>query len=512
MPSQPAWAQPRTVAILIAAYLLIHLGVRLWMGSTLGIDDAEQALFAQHWLLNYRFRAPPLFTWMLVVVSEFLGPGVLAISLIRYALLALLAASTYLTARRLIRDERLAALATFSFVLIYVFGFYSHNDLTHTTVLATFIAASWYVFVRLCETPSLRWYLALGVCFGLGTLGKWNFAVFALALPLACLLRRDYRGLLLTWKVVPAALVAAVLVLPSALWALHVGPSAGDNIGTLLGAHHNRGFLASLLIGTLDLARAVLVYPQPFLVLFLVIFGSAVWRGLRTMSEPAAPPVPDSSFVGLTIVIAIALHCVLVPLARATDFDERLMQPALFILPIFLFMLVERGGEVSPMAVSRYGGIVAAVAAIALIARVGIYIAGADACRGACRAMVPFKAVAAQLKASGFRGRGTIVASDFHIGGNLRVQFPEARIMQVGYPARVWPRLKGQGQCLAVWPNVDPGKRAQGLVEGYLVRELAVPAGALHRAGMVSAPMLNSFRRTYGLSFVLYDAPEGNCR
>ena len=48
MPLQPAWAQPRNVALLIAGYLLVHMAVRLWMGPTLGLDDAEQALFAQH--------------------------------------------------------------------------------------------------------------------------------------------------------------------------------------------------------------------------------------------------------------------------------------------------------------------------------------------------------------------------------------------------------------------------------------------------------------------------------
>ena len=85
MPLQPAWAQPRNVALLIAGYLLVHMGVRLWMGPTLGLDDAEQALFAQQWLLNYRFRAPPLFTWVLVAAGDVIGTGVLAISLIRYA-------------------------------------------------------------------------------------------------------------------------------------------------------------------------------------------------------------------------------------------------------------------------------------------------------------------------------------------------------------------------------------------------------------------------------------------
>jgi 4-amino-4-deoxy-L-arabinose transferase-like glycosyltransferase len=513
MPSEPAWAQPRNVGVIIGAYLIVHFAVRLWMGPTLGLDDAEQALFAQHWLLNYRFRAPPLFTWVLTGASSVTNPGVLVISIMRYALLAMFAAFTYLTARRLIRDPRLAALATFSYTAIYVFGYYSHHDLTHTTVLSTFLAAAWYVFVRLAERPTLGWYLALGLSFGLGMLGKWNFVIFAVALTLTCLAHPAYRQLVLTWKIVPAALIAAAIVVPSALWALHVGPAPGDSLGTLLGRDEQRFFYA-LMRGTLDLAKAVLLYPQPFLVMFLLAFGAAAWRGWKMQGGAmrAAGPVPDTRFVGLTIAIAVGLHWLLVPLARATSFDERLMQPALLILPIYLFMLVERGGA-EPRAIRRYAIALTALAAIALGVRIGIHAAGADHCRGACRAFAPFGELAADLRKAGFAGTGTIVVPDFHIGGNLRVQFPHARIVEIGYPARAWPKPSGQGQCLAVWlGSGEASQRMRGQIDGYLARELRVPANAARQEGMVAAPMLGSATRMYRLAYALYDAPQGDCR
>jgi 4-amino-4-deoxy-L-arabinose transferase-like glycosyltransferase len=513
MPLQPAWAKPRNVALLIAGYLLVHMGVRLWMGSTLGLDDAEQALFAQHWLLNYRFRAPPLFTWILVAAGDLIGTGMLAISLIRYALLAILFGFIYLTARRLIRDERLAALATYSFTAVYVFGYYSHHDLTHTTALSAFLAAGWYVFVRLCETPTTGWYLALGLCFGLGMLGKWNFIMFALALPLACLLYPAYRGLVLNWRIVLAALVTAAVVLPSVLWALHVGPASGDHVGGLLG-RDDGSFLRVLVAGTLELARAVLVYPQPFLVIFLLAFGREAWSGLwaQGAAAPTREPVPDSRLVGLTIAIAIALHWLLVPLARATDFDERLLQPALLILPVYLFMLVERSG-MPPRAIRAYGAAIAGVVAVVLVARVGIHAAGADYCRGNCRALVPFPELAAGLRSAGFKGGGTIVVSDFHIGGNLRVQFPDARIMQIGYPSRVWPKPSGTGQCLAVWTgSAGAGERARRQVDAYLAKEFGISTIAPRREGTAAAAMHGSMTRSYQLSYALYEAPQGECR
>src|SRR5258705_13207055 len=101
MVAQPTWARPRHVALLILAYLLIHFGLRLWIGPTLGLDDAEQALFAQQWLPNYRFRAPPLFTWALVAANSFAAPNALLISLLRYLLLGMIAGFPYLTARAL---------------------------------------------------------------------------------------------------------------------------------------------------------------------------------------------------------------------------------------------------------------------------------------------------------------------------------------------------------------------------------------------------------------------------
>jgi 4-amino-4-deoxy-L-arabinose transferase-like glycosyltransferase len=516
MPAQPAWVSPRNVALLIAAYLLAHLGVRLWIGPALGMDDAEQALFAQHWLLSYRMRAPPLFTWALVALGQVIGVGMVAISLLRYLLLAMVAGFVYLTARRLIRDPRLAALATYSFAAIYVFGYYSHHDLTHTTVLAAFLAASWYVFVRLCETPTLRWYLALGLCFGLGILGKWNFVMFAVALPLACLVRPAYRGLVLTWKIVPAGLVMAAVALPSALWALGIGPSDGDDIGGVLGGRG--GSLAlGLAKGTASLAAAVLAYPQPFLVIFLAVFGAAAWHGFRTPSAAAAPlqPIPNAALIGTAIVTAIALHWLLVPVAHATHFQERLLQPALLILPVYLFMLVERGTAPAgppPRAVRSFGWAIAAVAGASLLARVGIHAAGPDNCRGGCRELIPIADIAAGLRQAGFGGKGTVVVTNEHLAGNLRVQFPDARIMTSDYGPRVWPKPGGMGQCLAVWrrSNGAPeAARAEALA--YLARELGVRSDATPREGALAVPYAGS-RRTYHVFYALYDAPQGDCR
>ena len=234
--AQPLWSSPAFVAGAILVYLAAHFAARLAMAPTLGIDDAEQTLFAQHFVWGYRFRQPPLFTWMLLPAFSVFGVNIVAVSVLRYLLLGLGYGFMYLTARRVIADPACAALAVFSYALIYVFAYYAHHDLTHTTALATAIAATFYVFTRLADRPSLGHYLLFGLCIGVGTLTKWNFLMLAVGLPLTCLVLPRYRRLVLTWKALPAMAMAGLAVLPGALWMLtHVDSFGG------LGDRHHRG-------------------------------------------------------------------------------------------------------------------------------------------------------------------------------------------------------------------------------------------------------------------------------
>ena len=50
------------------------------------------------------------------------------------------------------------------------------------------------------------------------------------------------------------------------------------------------------------------------------------------------------------------------------------------------------------------------------------------------------------------------MADGFHIGGNMRVEFPAARVIDAAYPPATWPRRAGDGDCLLLWQvRDDPG-------------------------------------------------------
>jgi hypothetical protein len=315
---------------------------------------------------------------------------------------------------------------------------------------------------------------------------------------------------------VPAALLSAAIVLPSALWALQIGPAPGDGMDSVLGGRSG-GLLWVLAKGTASLVVATLAYPQPFLVIFLVVFGAIAWRGLRAPAPAASAiePVPNATLLATVMGVAIALHWLLVPLARASEFQERLLQPALIILPVYLFMLVERGirpGDAPARLIRNYALTLAMVAGVALAARIGIHGAGADYCRTACRDLLPAADIAAGLRKAGFNGKGTVVVRDVHLGGNLRAHFPQARFMATGFPPKVWPRPAGSGQCLALWNNYKgQGALHRAEIRAYLAGELGAPAEVKGREGTVTARYAGS-QRTYSVLYELYDAPQGDCR
>ena len=217
------------------------------------------------------------------------GPNLLALSLVRYLLLGLTFFCMYGVARRWIADPRLAALAVLSYAAIYMFGYYAHHDLTHTTALAAAIASSFYAFARLVERPTASRYLMLGVCFGLGILAKWNFVMLALGLPLTCLLHRRFRPLVLDPRVLLALAAMALVVAPARSGCSASSRASAARRPRCSVERPGRGFPSTLAAGTAALARATLAYPMPFLALFLLTLGGALWRA-RAAARSGRPP------------------------------------------------------------------------------------------------------------------------------------------------------------------------------------------------------------------------------
>jgi hypothetical protein len=248
--------------------------------------------------------------------------------------------------------------------------------------------------------------------------------------------------------------------------------------------------------------------------LLIVILGFPLWRGLRTRTAAAAGfgGAPDAAFLGTSILIGLGITWLLVPLIGATVFRIRYLYPALFIVPIWCFVLVERGRP-SGRALRIFAAVLLllalAVPAERLLAD-WIY-EGPDDC-WPCKIRTPFQDIAAELRAAGYDGGGTILADSMSSGGNLRVQFPDARVITPPFPMESWPPAEGHGPCLIVWPT---GERITPLPAdqlAYFVDAVAGEPDRPHRDGVVAAPYFWSDESVYRMAYRLYPDSSGNCR
>ena len=489
-------AEPGIVAALIVGWLILHAILRLMIGPTLGMDDAEQALAAQSWSLGYRTEQPPLFTWLLLLLKPLFGVGYVPITVLRYTFLGLFCFSFWHAAKAWLGDNGRAAMATLSLPTFYTFGWYAQVDLTHSTVLATAAAILLWLAARILQRPRIMDYLLFGVALGLGMLGKWNLAMAGAALMLTGLILPEGRRAILHPGTVAAALVAFMIVLPNAWWLLnHKSFEAAGNAVLIRGQKSRTKSL-------LDLVVAALAFAQPWLILALIVF----FPGLRRR-RPLLKLSPAIRFLGTYTVVALALHALLVLPFGGVDFSERWMIVPLLPLPILLAALLDP----HDLPLARWVFVVAVAVLLALGLRAGMQLAGGDRCPGRCRIMAPFTAFARQLREVGF-ANGTVAVDDLHLGGNLRARFPLARVVDVDAPVGVFGPPTGQGQCLLAW-NADLfGHKPPEALIADAADKLEINPNAPAKRGEISALLSGASQKRQSIGYVLFDAANGLCR
>src|SRR5262249_47059900 len=151
---------------LVAAYGVAHFLLRVTLSPILTIDDSREAVLAQSLEWGYISRQPPLYNWLVWAAFRLLGPGVAGLPLVKDAVLGTAYLFVYLSARRVLRQPPLAALAALSLWLIVPINWVVHEALTHSLTALAAGAAMFYVFLRLEATGSTGTYVALGLTLG----------------------------------------------------------------------------------------------------------------------------------------------------------------------------------------------------------------------------------------------------------------------------------------------------------------------------------------------------------
>ena len=482
--AQPAGSlTTKRVFAAIILYCLAHYLIRLALSPVYSLDEAEQLLFAQSLDWGYRFRHPPLITWIYASAE---AAGVLSREVffaIKYSIMAAGFMAFHLAARRLLGDTSWAAAATASWATVYVIAWWPHVDLMHTVLLFSLLCASLHAGVLAATRGQWRDWLYFGATIGLGFLAKYVHAVFPLAFLLAAATLPTWRRRI-DWPKAGAALVfAAAIIAPYGVWMATYGYSLPELAGDVVTQTDagGAGGMPGPILGAASFGAASL----EFLLLFipLVVF---VWP--KVFSAQVRPPEDDDrrAMQGLlwrTTLIAVILTAAPIALAGATAFKSRWMHQALLAVPLLILARAQGLGP-GGLRLKVWGGICVALIVAILIARPAVWLLKPGSGEGKLREYQPFEAFAGGLVSAGFEG-GTVIARDYILAGNLAHFLPDgARVVDAGFPLHVFPEANGAGACVLVWRTEDDLAAASA----YARAQMGVdPDDTLSQGGVTSA-------------------------
>lgn len=488
----------RDVRHIIAAlgiYFLLQIVIRLLVSPELELDEAEQLLLTQQLSLGYGSQ-PPLYTWLLSGLFSIFGVNIFSLALLKNVLLFCTYLLMYRAGRGLGYNRATAVAAMLSLLFIPQIAWESQRDLTHSVLAVTLAAATIVCWVRLKQDQGIVSYLLVGLCWGAGLLGKYNYGIFLVGLLAASLTISDYRTVILRSRMLYALGVMLAVVAPHVIWAAtHVQQLMTSSGKFKLAAQNS--YIASVLKGSGSLIVAAVSFAGPL----LLIYGLIWYRRHRLRSAPLmASHAFQSPNLLLRSIGASFLICLLMVLFfKVTAFKDRWMQPILFFLPLALMSLMGQVFEECKARVVQIfaGGIaciiLAGMAARPLLAPVGGTLT---------RFNLPYGMLVAQIGPS-MQAVEMVVAHNVLVGGTIRLQYPQVRVTVPG-GSRLYHDASPK-RLLAVWQEELGDRPSDEQLKGFwsLVTAMAGDRPLIVPYETVRAPYHYLAGRTMSLSSAL---------
>ncbi|RXT29071.1 hypothetical protein B5P46_10120 [Rhizobium leguminosarum] len=427
------------IFVLLAAYFALQVGVRLATSHSLDLDEAEQA-FRSQWLAAGYGPQPPFYNWLQYTVFQFAGVSLTALSIVKNLLLFISYLLYGLTARLVLRDKALVAIATLGLLTIPQMAFEMQRDLTHT--VAVFFSASifFYGFIRSLKQPSLASYLIAGIGIGFGLLAKYNFAILPAAALIAALADARLRPRIFDWRLVLTAAVAFVITLPHLFWLKDNLDFATARTLEKMTASGDASYLTQVSMGVSSLALATISFAGLTVAVFAIVFGKSLRPALGSGSQWTRL----LERMMLVFVIGILL---LIVFGGAAGIKDRWLVPMLFILPLYFCLKIEAAGVETGKAFRRFMAVIAVIM-IGVPAALYGSVAAARFTGHYERLNRPYATMLETLRQQA--EPAAILAGDSLLAGNLRQDIPGVPVLSVDYPG-FNPDLTGRRPLLLVW-------------------------------------------------------------
>ncbi|NNU45887.1 hypothetical protein G9X68_01895 [Rhizobium sp. WYCCWR 11279] len=438
----------RWIFVLLAAYFALQVGVRLATSHSLDLDEAEQA-FRSQWLAAGYGPQPPFYNWLQYTVFQFAGVSLTALSIVKNLLLFISYLLYGLTARLVLRDKALVAIATLGLLTIPQMAFEMQRDLTHT--VAVFFSASifFYGFIRSLKQPSLASYLIAGIGIGFGLLAKYNFAILPAAALIAALADARLRQRIFDWRLVLTAAVALVITLPHLFWLKDNLDFATARTLEKMTASGDASYLTQVAMGVSSLALATISFAGLTVAVFALVFGKNLRPALGSGSE-------WTRLLERMMLVFLAGILLLIVFGGAAGIKDRWLVPMLFILPLYFCLKIEAAGVTTDRAFRRFIPILAVIM-ISVPAALYGSVATARFTGHYERLNRPYAGMLETLRRQA--EPAAILAGDSLLAGNLRQDIPSVPVLSVDYPG-FNPDLSGRRPLLLVWLLPKGGSEA----------------------------------------------------
>ncbi|MEN3291526.1 MAG: hypothetical protein V7642_779 [Burkholderiales bacterium] len=418
--------------VVLAAYFLLHVFVRVLLSGSLELDEAEQVFAFQQPRLGYGTQ-PPLYAWLQWLIFSVFGVNLFALAALKNLLLFATCLGMFHLARPMI-GVRGAMAVSASLLLLPAIGWESQIDRSHSVLLVCLACATLWCYFALLRHPLTTRYALFGLLVGMGMQSKYNFLIFIAGLATASLLTAEHRLILWNRRAWVAVAIALLCVLPHGFWLVnHLDEASKGTLHKISMGDQHAGYLRDVAGGL----RRMLVAAAAFITPLWLVYGlisRPYWKQATIERRN-----PDARFFIRLYLAFLAWMMALLLSAEVGTIQSRWMLPLLFSLPLAFFVVLP---GLARNAVFQRLLHVAAFAAILILLTIALRVYLGPTLGRYVRVHHPYWQLSAEL-ASRFPQARTIIADDTLVAGNLYFQRPAVRTLTLDEVLQASARPEG---------------------------------------------------------------------
>ena len=438
-------ALPNNSNILIWAigYILIHLALRVYFSQTLQVDDAEQIRFSQDLLLGYPIPQPPMYSWLSWIMFQIFGTGLLALTLLKYAIISLTFWFTWLVSGQLFQHLQTRYIATFSYLLMPSFAWHMHQGFTHTIMLSFGIVLSLHALLSLKDNPSTKNYIYLGLAFGIGLMGKYSFLLFMVPILISALSINSYRKTILSPKILLAIGVFVLMIGPHAYWLSQHHQEIFSSIDHKLQVTSDNT-LIDRVQSVWQFSTAAIAFVVPFALVFLINSWRRLFNADKQLTKQANVLLLNRFYWVIIISIIVLALFVSMP-----HFKVRWFHPLMMIFPLWMMIRIERQ-ELLSKSITRWFSAILIIFTFLILSIRLLQVTIGPNLGNYGRLNIPIHGTLNKLDNS-LLDSSTLKTNDAFLGAHLLSKYPNSTVV---INNKRYGDLK-LSQCLWLWDDDD---------------------------------------------------------